>query len=219
MVYSLSENSTMLGDKQFDLDTIDFLIIDVVKYEAAVINKAADNPIVGSKEYKYKNIKASLVSGKNAAQACDKICATYGEDTLSKPTARKWFARFRPRNFDVKDEPRSGRPITEKSDEIMEKVKRDKYVSIVEIARELGIDHKTVLNHLHKDGYKKKLDIWVPHELSVKNMMDRINICDTPLKRNEIEPFLKRMIIGDEKWIAYDNRILKRSWIMEEEKA
>ena len=31
---------------------------------AAVINKAADNPIVGSKEYKYKNIKASLVSGK-----------------------------------------------------------------------------------------------------------------------------------------------------------
>jgi len=49
----------------------------------------------------------------------------------------------------------------------------------VEIARELGIDHKTVLNHLHKAGYKKKLDVWVPHELSVENMMDRINICDT----------------------------------------
>ncbi|KAG5331577.1 SETMR methyltransferase, partial [Acromyrmex charruanus] len=46
----------------------------------------------------------------------------------------------------------------------MEKVERDKHVSTVEIARELGID-KTVLNHLHKAGYKKKLDVWVPHVL------------------------------------------------------
>ena len=44
----------------------------------------------------------------------------------------------------------------------MVKVERDKHVSTVEIARELGID-KTVLNHLHKAGYKKKLDVWVPH--------------------------------------------------------
>jgi len=69
---------------------------------------------------------------------------------------------FRAGNFDVKDEPRSGRPITEKSDEIMVKVERDKHVSTVEIARELGID-KTIVNHLHKAGYKKKLDVWVPH--------------------------------------------------------
>ena len=87
---------------------------------------------------------------KNAAQACEKICAIYGEDTLSKSAAREWFARFRAGNFDVKNEPRSD-PITEKkSDEIMVKIECDKHVSTVEIARELGIDHKTVLNHLHK---------------------------------------------------------------------
>jgi len=111
----------------------------------------------------------------------------------------------------MKDELRSGRPITEKSDEIMVKVERDKHcVSTVEIARELGIDHKTVSNHLHKIGYKKKLDVWVPHELSVRNMMDRINICDTLLKRNEIESFLKRMITDNKKWITYDNPTRKR---------
>jgi len=32
--------------------------------------------------------------------------------------------------------------------------------------------------------------------------MNRINICDTLLKRNKIEPFLKRMITGDEKWTS-----------------
>ena len=37
---------------------------------------------------------------KNAAQACEKICAIYGEDTLSKSAARKWFARFRAGNFE-----------------------------------------------------------------------------------------------------------------------
>jgi len=87
-----------------------------------------------------------------------KICAIYSEDTLSKSAARKWFARFRAGNFDVKDEPHSGQPITEKSDEIMVKVEHDKHVSTVEIVTELGIDHKTVLNHLYKTGYKKKLD-------------------------------------------------------------
>ena len=71
-----------------------------------------------------------------------KICAIYGEDTLSKSAAQKWFARFRAGNFDVKNDPRSGQPITEKSDEIIVKVERDKHVSTVEIARELSIDHK-----------------------------------------------------------------------------
>jgi len=157
--------------------------------------------------------------GKNAAQACEKICAVYGEGALSKSAARKWFARFRSGNFDVKDEPRSGRPVTEKVDEILEKVQQDKHISSVDVGMELGIDHKTVLNYLHyKAGYKKKLDIWVPHELSAKNMIDRINICDTLLKRNEIDPFLKRVITGDEKWITYDNtRKRKRSWIKDGE--
>ncbi|CAK9813192.1 Histone-lysine N-methyltransferase SETMAR [Anthophora plagiata] len=111
--------------------------------------------------------------GKNVAQACEKICAVYGEVFLSKSAARKWFARFRSGNFNVKDESRSGRPITEKADEILEKVQQDKHISSVDIGMELDIDHKTVLNHLHKAGYKKKLDVWVPHELSAKNMIDR----------------------------------------------
>ena len=51
--------------------------------------------------------------GGNASQACGKICGIYGDGAVSKSAARKWFARF-PRNFDVKDEPGSGRRITEK---------------------------------------------------------------------------------------------------------
>ncbi|GFW61441.1 mariner transposase [Trichonephila clavipes] len=43
-------------------------------------------------------------------------------------------------------------------------------------------------------------------------MMDRISICEALAKRNEIGPFLKRMVTGDEKLITYYNIVGKRSW-------
>ena len=68
----------------------------------------------------------------------------------------------------MKDDSRSGCPISEKADEILEKVQQDRHIRNVDICMELGIDHKTALNYLRKACHKKKLDIWVPRELSVK---------------------------------------------------
>ncbi|GBP82245.1 Putative uncharacterized protein FLJ37770 [Eumeta japonica] len=79
--------------------------------------------------------------------------------------AQNWFDRFQSHDFDVKDEPRSGRPVTDKVDAILEKVKQDRHISY-DIAEELGIDYKTVLIHLKEDTYKKKarhLDPTGPH--------------------------------------------------------
>ena len=42
--------------------------------------------------------------------------------------------------------------------------------------------------------------------------MQRINSCDLLKKHNENDPFLKRLIIGDEKWVVYNNIKRKRSW-------
>jgi len=56
----------------------------------------------------------------------------------------------------VKDEPRSGRSITEKSDEIMEKVERDKHVNTVEIARELA--------STTKQYFKSFIQSWIQKE-------------------------------------------------------
>ncbi|GFV89020.1 histone-lysine N-methyltransferase SETMAR [Trichonephila clavipes] len=88
----------------------------------------------------------------------------------------------------------------------------DRPVSSPSITQELKIDHKTVLSHLRKVGLKKKLHVWVPHQLTPKNMMDRISICEALIKRNEIDPFLKWMVTGDEKWITYCNIVQKRLW-------
>ena len=94
--------------------------------------------------------------------------SVYGPDTVTANYAQFWFRRFRSGNFNVKDAPRCGRPIVDNVDKIMEIVESDRHVSTVSIAQELKIAQKTVWNHLKKAGYTKKLDVWVPHELTKK---------------------------------------------------
>jgi len=82
-----------------------------------------------------------------------------------------------------------------------------KYLTLIEnnprhttrdIAEILHIFHVSVIRHLKTLGYINRYDVWVPHNLTEKNLMDRISICDFLLKRNENDPFLKRIITGDE---------------------
>ncbi|GFW95949.1 histone-lysine N-methyltransferase SETMAR [Trichonephila clavipes] len=96
--------------------------------------------------------------------------------------------------FDVKIAPRTGRAVVENVDKITEIIEVDRHVNSRSLAQELKIDHKTVLSHLRKVGFKKKPDVWVPHQLTPKNMMDRFSICEALAKPNEIDPFLKQIV-------------------------
>jgi len=49
-----------------------------------------------------------------------------------------------------------------------------------------------------KLGYINRFDVWVSNDLTEKNLMDRIFICDSLYKRNEETPFLKQVVTGDE---------------------
>ena len=52
---------------------------------------------------------------------------------------------------------------------------------------------------------------FISHELKEIHFKKRIDACDLHLTRNEFDPFLKRIITGDEKWIVYNNIVRKRS--------
>ena len=60
----------------------------------------------------------------------------------------------------------------------------------------------TIERHIQRLGLVKKPDIWIPHELKEMHLTKRINACDFHPKRNEFDPFFKRIITGDEKWIV-----------------
>ncbi|GFT60427.1 histone-lysine N-methyltransferase SETMAR [Trichonephila clavipes] len=108
---------------------------------------------------------------------CDEIVdGVHGVYTVTANYVQFWFHRFRSGIFDVKDAPRTGRPVVTNVDKITEIIEVNRHVSSHSIAPELKIDHKTVLKHLCKVGFKKKLDAWVPYQLTPKNMTDRISI-------------------------------------------
>jgi len=67
---------------------------------------------------------------------------------------------------------------------------------IREIAEIIDVSQKIVVNHLYTLSYVSRYDIWVSHNLSDKNLMNRIFICNLLLKRNENCLFFKWILNG-----------------------
>ncbi|GFV77007.1 histone-lysine N-methyltransferase SETMAR [Trichonephila clavipes] len=137
--------------------------------------------------------------GKNAVQARKKLTDVYGEGVLTVRQCQNWFAKFRSGNFVVEDEPRSGRPVEADKDAIKALVDANRRITTREIGLRLNLSNSTVYDHLKGLGLSSKLDVWVPHVLTERNLYRRIDVCDSLLKRHENDPFLKRIITGDEK--------------------
>lgn len=74
-----------------------------------------------------------------------------------------------------------------------------------EIVQELNIDRVVVLNWLCSAGLVKKLDKWMPHELSITNLIDPISPYNELQKKLKNKQVLKRVVTGDEKCITYDS--------------
>ena len=146
---------------------------------------------------------------KNTAK---EICDVYGDRSITVQTVRNWFRRFRAGNFNLKDADRSGRPSTTDIDLIKTYLDENPKSSVREIADALNIPRTTIHGHLTKLGYVNRYDVWVPHQLTESNLLNRISTCDLLIQRNKTEPFLKKLITGDESWILYDNTARKRSW-------
>lgn len=149
----------------------------------------------------------------SAAETHRRICAVYGDSALNESTVRKWFARFKAGNMDLEDEPRSGRPQIDTSDHVIELVTSNPSLTISELELMTGLSHGTVWNRLHAAGFSNKRTIWLPHDLTDRQLMKRVDMCDVLLRKNSEEAFLKRLITGDEKWILYRNATQKKSWV------
>ncbi|GFX16415.1 histone-lysine N-methyltransferase SETMAR [Trichonephila clavipes] len=137
--------------------------------------------------------------GKNAVQARKKLTDVYREGVLRVRQCQNWFAKFRTGNFDVEDAPRSGRPIETDKDAIKAFMDANRRITTREIELRLNLSNSTVYDHLKYLGLSSKLDVWVPHVLTQRNLCRRIDVCDSLLKQHDNNLFLKRTITGDEK--------------------
>ena len=77
-------------------------------------------------------------------------------------------------------------------------VSSDPFLSSREMAETLNTLHTTILSHLRDLEKALKYGRWLPRELSESNTF---TVASSLLSWNQIDPFLKRIVSSDEKWI------------------
>lgn len=149
--------------------------------------------------------------GSSAVAAAKSIRAVYG-DVIPTRTCQYWFKRFKG-GVTKPDKSRSGRYSIVDTDFLKSVVESDPRLSTREIAVITGYSQSTIVRHLHLIGKTNRSGVWVPHELSDKNLLDRMAVCESMLVWLKSEPFLDRIVTGDEKWILYTNVVRKNQWL------
>ena len=154
--------------------------------------------------------------GYTATRATKKICDTYGQ-VIKVRACYKWFERFREGDRELRIRPGRGRPLTCDLTRLADELQENSSQSQRELAEKLNCSQKSVANGLKKLGKKYKKGKWVPHQLSQDNKDSRVNIASSLLARHSVEPFLHRIVTGDEKWILYCNVTRKGQWLSDDE--
>ena len=115
--------------------------------------------------------------GRNATEAYRNLLKVFGEGTVFDRICRRWYEKFETGDFDLSDKPRSGRPSLIDDDVVKAMLEQDPFLTTSEIAERLNSAQRTISDHIRKIGLGWKYSRWVPHELSQKNLDDRVVIC------------------------------------------
>jgi len=121
----------------------------------------------------------------------------------------------------VKDDARSGRPLTARTDGNMESVRRlmteDCRTTLQMIADHLNIGKETVCWIVTEDLGKRKICArFVPHALTTEQKQEHVVYCQDLLLMGQDEYFWENIITGDEKWcFAYDpaTKRMSAEWV------
>ncbi|KAJ4440585.1 hypothetical protein ANN_08730 [Periplaneta americana] len=113
------------------------------------------------------NIKFCYKLGKTATETHGMLVQVYGREAVSRKCVYEWFKRFREGKETIEDEPRSGRPSTSRTPEMIEKVRQmlaqDRRLTLRLIAEELDISKDTIVRD--DFGKRKIYSRFVPHKL------------------------------------------------------
>ncbi|XP_059741331.1 mariner-like transposase isoform X1 [Bos taurus] len=144
--------------------------------------------------------------GRKAAETTRNINNAFGPGTAKERTVQWWFKKFRKGDESLEDDERSARPSEVDNDQLREIIDADPLKTTRKIAEELKVNHSTVVRHLKQIGKVKKLNKWVPHELTEIQKNRRFEVSSSLILRNKNEPFLDRIVTCHEKWILSDNQ-------------
>ncbi|KAJ4438306.1 hypothetical protein ANN_14245 [Periplaneta americana] len=131
------------------------------------------------------------------------LVQVYGREAVSRKCVYEWFKRFREGKETIEDEPRSGRPSTSRTPEMIEKVRQmlaqDRRLSLGLIAEELDISKDTIVRD--DLGKRKICSRLVPHKLTDEQKAKRMETSGDFISMCDQDPLLlKTIVTGHETW-------------------
>ena len=100
-------------------------------------------------------VKFCFQLGKSAAETIVMLKTAYGDAALSKTRVYEWFSPFKNGEMSIKDQPRSGRPATSRSDENVDKInaliREDRRRTIDQLCEMSGISWSSIQRILSED--------------------------------------------------------------------
>jgi len=112
------------------------------------------------------NFLFNFKMGSKAAEITCNTNNTFGPGTANEHTVQWQFKRFCKGDKRLKDEEHSSWPSEVDKNKLRAINKADPLKTTREVAENLSVDHSTVVWHLKQIGKVKKLNEWVPHELT-----------------------------------------------------
>lgn len=157
-------------------------------------------------------IKFFSKSGKSAKEIYDVMQPVFGDSCPTYNTIATWRRPFRSGRESLEDDPRSGRPETALSEEVVSAVKKlvlaDRRLKLQQIAGTVGISKKRVGHILHEIlGMSKLSARWDPKMLTAWDKERRVATSQEFLEmlEEEGEGLFDRILTVDETYIhAYD---------------
>ena len=89
----------------------------------------------------------------------------FGPGSANEHTMLWWFRKFCKEDKSLEVEEYSSQPSAVDNNHLRVIVEADS-LTTTEVAEELSVNHSMVVQHLKQIGKVKKLDKWVPHELT-----------------------------------------------------
>ncbi|KAB0370639.1 hypothetical protein FD755_017048 [Muntiacus reevesi] len=94
------------------------------------------------------SIKFCVKLNKSASETHHLLKEAYGNEVMSRARVFDWHKRFKEGREDIRDDARSGRPVTHRTDENIKKVKdlvcSNRQLTVRMMAEELNLDKETV---------------------------------------------------------------------------
>ena len=141
--------------------------------------------------------------GCKTAETTHNINNTFGPGTANERIVQWWF-KFCKGDESLEDE-YSGWPSEGDNNQWRAITEADLLTTTQEVAQEFNVNYPMVVWHLKQIGKVKKLDKWVPHELT-GNLKKNWHFEESSfLILCNSEPFLNWIVMCDKKCIIYDN--------------